>query len=285
MSGKIGVLIIHGMGSQRAGFSTDLRDELRDRLGPMEPRFEWEEIYWANELKEREDELWDCMLQAENAEQQTLDLDWIPIRKFVVHNFGDALAYHRDIRNTGSAYSLVHNVIDTSIHNLNGSLSDPKAPVIVLAHSLGSHMMSNYLWDQQHAKGPPPLTPIPNLLAMVTFGCNIPLFSLAYPVAKPINLPGKGIKKPSLIKASKWLNFLDPDDVLGWPLKPLYEKNLDKLTSQQKKTVARIEDDDINVGSLVTSWNPAAHLGYWTDNDFTKPVSKYLRQVVQALDA
>jgi hypothetical protein len=120
---------------------------------------------------------------------------------------------------------------------------------------------------------------------MVTFGCNIPLFSLAYPVVKPINLPGKGIKKPSLIKASKWLNFLDPDDVLGWPLKPLYEKNLDKLTPQQKKTVARIEDDDINVGSLVTSWNPAAHLGYWTDNDFTKPVSKYLRQVVQALDA
>ena len=97
MSGKIGVLIIHGMGSQRAGFSTDLRDELRDRLGPLEPRFEWEEIYWANELKEREDELWDCMRQAENAEQQTLDLDWIPIRKFVVHNFGDALAYHRDI--------------------------------------------------------------------------------------------------------------------------------------------------------------------------------------------
>lgn len=285
MSGKIGVLIIHGMGSQRAGFSTDLRDELRDRLGPLEPRFEWEEIYWANELKEREDELWDCMRQAENAEQQTLDLDWIPIRKFVVHNFGDALAYHRDIRITGSAYSLVHKVIDTSVGNLNGNLSDPKAPVIVLAHSLGSHMMSNYLWDQQHAKGSPPLTPIPNLLAMVTFGSNIPLFSLAYPVAKPINLPGKGIKKPSLIKASKWLNFLDPDDVLGWPLKPLYEKNLDKLTPQQKKTVARIEDDDINVGSLVTSWNPAAHLGYWTDNDFTKPVSKYLRQVVQALDA
>ena len=89
MSGKIGVLIIHGMGSQRAGFSTDLPDELRDRVGSLEPRFEWEEIYWANELKEREDELWDCMEQAENAEQQTLDLDWIPIRKFVVHNFGD----------------------------------------------------------------------------------------------------------------------------------------------------------------------------------------------------
>ena len=137
----------------------------------------------------------------------------------------------------GSAYSLVHQVIDTSVRNPSGTLNDPKGPIVVLAHSLGAHMMSNYIWDQQHSKGLS-LTPIPTLLAMVTFGCNIPLFSLAYPVAKPINLPGKGIKKPSRTKAAKWLNFLDPDDVLGWPLKPLYGKNLDKLKPEQKKTVA-----------------------------------------------
>jgi len=282
MSRKIGVLIIHGMGSQREGFSTGLREELQDRLGQLESRFEWEEIYWAKELKDREDDLWEWMQKAKNADKQTIDLDWIQIRKFVVHNFGDAIAYHRDMRKPRRAYSLVHKVIDRSVSNLNNKLKDPKAPVIVMAHSLGTHMMSNYIWDQQHGTGLP-FTPIPNLLAMLTFGCNIPLFSLAFPVAKPINLPGEGITEASLKTVSKWLNFLDTDDVLGWPLKPLYEKNLNQLTPKQKKTVRRIVDDDINVGSLVTSWSPAAHTGYWTDNDFTRPVGKYLRQVVQAL--
>jgi hypothetical protein len=278
MSGKIGVLIIHGMGSQREGFSTGLREELQDRLGNLESRFEWEEIYWAKELKDREDVLWEWMQKAKNADNQPIDLDWILIRKFVVHNFGDAIAYHRDMRKSGSAYSLVHKVIDSSVSNLNDKLKDPKAPVIVLAHSLGAHMMSNYIWDQQHGTGLP-FTPIPNLLAMITFGCNIPLFSLAFPVSKPINLPGKGVTNASLKKVSKWLNFLDTDDVLGWPLKTLYQKNLGQLTKEQKATVRRIVDDDINVGSLGTSWNPGAHTGYWTDNDFTRPVAKYLRQV------
>ena len=178
----------------------------------------------------------------------------------MIHNLGDAIAYHRNLGHPESAYSLLHKVIETSVKNLNTKLNDPQAPIIVLAHSLGAHMMSNYIWDQQHGKGLP-LTPIPNLLAMITFGCNIPLFSLAFPEAYPINLPGDGITVASLKAVSKWLNFLDTDDVLGWPLKPLYEKNRTKLSAKQKKTVDRIVDDDINVGSLITSWNPAAHNG------------------------
>ena len=120
---------------------------------------------------------------------------------------------------------------------------------------------------------------------MVTFGCNIPLFSLEFEVATPIDLPGPGVTKPQLRAMARWLNYLDSDDVLGWPLRPLYGKALDKLTPQQKETVARIEDHEINVGSFGTSWNPLSHSGYWTDSDFTKPVAAYLQTVLQALDA
>ena len=197
MSGKIGVLIIHGVGSQRAGFSAGLSDELQDRLRDDQDHFEWEEIFWANKLKDREDILWDCMQKAKNEDQQGIDLDWTTIRKFVIHNFGDAIAYHRDTSQAESAYSLLHRVIESSIKDLNTKLNDPQSPIIVLAHSLGAHMMSNYIWDQQQGSGLR-LTPIPNLLAMITFGCNIPLFSLAFPDAYPINLPGDGITADSL---------------------------------------------------------------------------------------
>jgi len=283
MSGKIGVLIIHGMGRQPEEFSTGLRDELQDRLGNLASRFKWEDIYWAEELEKREKNLWNIMRNAENEDKQPIDLDWVPLRKFVVHYFGDALAYQRDISKPQSAYALIHKLISGSIDTLNNELNDSDAPIIVLAHSLGAHIMSNYIWDQQHDTGLP-FTPIPNLLAMITFGCNIPLFSLAFPVAKPINLPGEGITNPSQIKVSKWQNFLDSDDVLGWPLKPLYKKNLNKLSPKQKKTVSRIVDHEISVGSIFTSWNPGAHTDYWTDDDFTVPVATYLGQVFEALD-
>lgn len=146
-------------------------------------------------------------------------------------------------------------------------------------------MMSNYVWDRQDKEDNASLAPLPNLVAMISFGCNIPLFSLSFAIARPIELPGEGIEKASLKAASKWLNYYDRDDVLGWSLKPLYDKNIDALTEQQKATVARIEDDEINVGGLVTSWNFGAHSRYWTDNDLTKPVAKYLKQLLEALDA
>lgn len=57
MSGKIGVLIIHGMGRQTEEFSDALRDELRNRLGQLASQFKWEDIYWAEELEKREKNL------------------------------------------------------------------------------------------------------------------------------------------------------------------------------------------------------------------------------------
>ena len=287
MSDKIGVLVIHGMGSQRRGFANDLIDEISDRLDDDADSLIWREIYWADALKPREDELWEWMKKAKEPDGSAIALDWQTIREFVIHNFGDAAAYHRDSEEKKGAYSAINGIVSAEVKALKKSLNDADAPMVVVAHSLGAHIMSSYIWDRQHWKSDAPdkLETIPNLAGMVTFGCNIPLFSLAFTLAKPIDFPGKGVKKPALKAAAKWLNYLDRDDVLGWPLKTLYEKNLNKLNMRQKETVARIEDHEINVGSLVTSWNPAAHAGYWTDNDFTRPVGAFLRSVIRAAEA
>jgi hypothetical protein len=285
MTKRIGVLIIHGMGAQKPGFSAGLRDALTGTLANPPERVVWEEIYWAGVLEPRETDLWRVMRTAEEPDGAPIPLDWRSIREFVVHNFGDAIAYHRDQQ--ASAYNDVHAVISRSIHDLNASLGDPGAPIVVMAHSLGSHMMSNYLWDRQHGAGtsPDPLEEIPTLAAMVTFGCNIPLFSLSYRVAKPINLPGPAITNPRVKAASRWLNFLDRDDVLGWPLRPLYAKDLGVLDEAQKGTVERMEDREINVGGAFTAWNPAAHGAYWTDGDFVAPVAGYLDRLFAAMDS
>lgn len=283
---KIGILVIHGMGSQKLGFGNGLEEEVSDRLGGDADSFVWRQIHWADALKEREKELWRCMQTAVEPDGTVISLDWRRAREFVVHNFGDAIAYQRDVPKGSDAYKMVHTIVSSNVKEIGKDLPDAKAPIVVIAHSLGAQIMSDYIWDRQHPQKDTKdkREPIPNLVAMITFGCNIPLFSLGFPLAKPINLPGSGIKKPGLKSAAKWLNFLDRDDVLGWPLKPLYKKNLAKLNKSQKRTVANIEDYEINVGSLGLSWNPGAHAKYWTDNDFTRPVAVYLRGLLRAAE-
>ncbi|NIQ25048.1 MAG: hypothetical protein GTN88_00295, partial [Gammaproteobacteria bacterium] len=71
-------------------------------------------------------------------------------------------------------------------------------------------------------------------------------------------------------KGASWLNFFDPDDVLGYPLKP--------LSPEYRRAVSR--DITINVGGIAASWNPLSHSKYWTDNDFTKPVAKFIDKLL-----
>lgn len=82
---------------------------------------------------------------------------------------------------------------------------------------------------------------------------------------KAVDFPPKKLP-PNLKKKAKWLNFYDPDDVLGYPLKA--------INPEYKKTVTK--DIPINVDGVFSSWNPLAHGEYWTDNDFTKPVAKFI---------
>ena len=142
-----------------------------------------------------------------------------------------------------AAYADIHDVVSGDLRTLKSNLDDPTAPIVVIAHSLGAHIMSNYVWDRQHWKGgADPLEGIHTLVSMISFGCNVPLFSLSFDVARPINLPGRAITRPALKTAARWLNYLDKDDVLGWPMKTLYRKNLAKLTKAQRATVNKIRD-------------------------------------------
>jgi hypothetical protein len=136
--------------------------------------------------------------------------------------------------------------------------------------------MSDYIWDQQkEASLPHPrwtaTERLDNLAGMVTFGCNLPLFSLAYnPVTcfwfPPKTLPSK------LAAVAKWYNLFDPDDVLGFPIKPLSESHYAAVT----------EDIEINAGGLLSSWNPLSHNEYWTDDDLIQPVTELISNIIRA---
>ena len=264
MATKLGVVVIHGMGSQNPDFAEDMIEELNDRvkdLGKNPDTISWKPIYWANILAARQTEY------LRNAKRLG-DLDYIGLRKFMLSAFGDASAYQRVNSGSNSTYKKIHRRVARDIKSLyvTGLQSEPK-PLIVLAHSLGGHIMSNYIWDMQQS-GDPGLSAferMEKLSGIVTFGCNIPFFTFAYDAVKPIEFPPVTLTA-ALKRKAKWLNFYDPDDVLGYPLKA--------INTDYRKVVTK--DIPINVGGVFSSWNPMAHGSYWTDNSFTKPVAKYI---------
>jgi hypothetical protein len=291
MSFKLGVLAIHGMGDQRANFADGMIRELARRiadLGSDPADICWEPVFWADVLETRQTALL-RELSAASA------LRYRDLRHFIVHSLGDAVAYQLvpRARQQVNVYRQIHRRVAECVKRLRRRTregkppSAPDVPLVILAHSLGCHIMSNYVWDVQRAarkkRGTPrtPLERMESLAAIVTFGCNIALFTLAYNDVEPIAFPPrtlgrhfpKGTAPKEIRRAARWVNYYDPDDVLAYPLKP--------LSGAYDRTVSA--DVAINVGSPLASWNPMSHLRYWTDDDFTQPVSDVIHGVLRLL--
>lgn len=274
MEPQIGVLVVHGIGVQKPDFADDFIAEMKDRLGNPATHIQWEPAFWADLLTPLEDELWQKL-------SRNNDLDWITVRKFIINILADAVAYRRGRpSDERDMYGQIHARIQDCLAKLLASLGNPNSPLIVIAHSLGSVIMSDHIWDEQHGKEPGKglgtnaFERMETLAGLATFGSNIPLFTLGLPHIVAIEFPPATL--PDKLKAAaRWLNFFDADDVLGFPLKP--------LSPSYAETVN--EDLLINAGGLFTSWIrfPILSTGQTTisPNQLPNSFAMSLRQIVK----
>ena len=269
MAASIGALIIHGMGSQKPNYSKPtsraINKELQ-KLNAPSGSVAWQEIWWADVLGTAEHDY------LERARQQ-VSLKWLGLRSFVVNALGDAVGYQQPRSQSNSTYDAVHTRVRECVRTLyvDGLAGKPK-PMVVLAHSLGGQVMSNYIWDRQKSDAESRGSEFEDmrwLAGLITFGCNIPLFSFAYEDAPPISFPGDCIPEATRTRA-RWYNFLDADDVLAYPLRAINDNYARAVSA----------DISINVGSPLTSWSPLSHGGYWTDSNFVKPVAKFIHTLI-----
>ena len=277
---KLGVLTVHGMGDQEPDYAAPMIEELHRRIFGDSVSIEdsdiaWEAGYWADDIQKEQDKLWKTLSKNPN-------MSYTKLRRFVVSALGDAVGYQRVGSSNGTRmdyYEKFHQSINESLQNLRGRLGDDDKPLIVIAHSLGSVIMSNYIWDVQKedVKGTP-FERMETLAGFITFGSTIPLFALAYKQRQNILFPPKNIENyfPQMNRGKvkdvvKWINFFDADDVLGYPIGHL------------GPNYGIVEDREISVGGLLTFWNPFSHADYWTDNDFTVPVADAIEGVFRLL--
>lgn len=271
---QVAVAVIHGMGVRDPHFDEGLKQGVfteiqKEGLDPQ--NIHWKPIYWKPVIEKAEDDYW-------NHIQAPLKADvWNGLRYFVVNALGDAAGYHGTNKKGHSAtYHAVQGVIRKDIRALSQTAGG-NCPLIVMAHSLGGIMITDYIWDIQNPakkkyvklKGLSAFEKFETLAGVVTFGSNISLFTFAYNPVQPIEFPyGLYGKDPRC----QWLNYYDPNDVLGFPLKG--------LNKDYAKTVT--QDIQVKVGGIPLQWTPISHLRYWTDPAFVKPVSGFIARFLRS---
>jgi len=300
VAGKVGVIVIHGMGQQESGFAEGLMRRLTGRIPELASQpgvVQFQPVWWAKLLNRRSDELWERMTSRAR-------LDWRRSRIFVLGNLGDAAAYQRLPHQDIDIYREVHELIAQGLATLEAKV-EPNAPVVVIAHSLGTYIISNYIWDRQkdhslsalEARSPdgtelpdgekraadPKLTDfqkLTTLIGIVTYGSNIPVLTLGYQKVEPIDFPKlkelrsrlttlrPDITVDEIRRVARWENFYDRDDVLGWPLQPL---------GDAYETTVR--DQQVNA-SLLFGWTPMSHVAYERDRNVLTPIAKLIRDVL-----
>lgn len=273
---ELAIVAIHGMGKTDEDFDHRLKAVLRDRVGDSRwSRIVWEKVYYQGILQPHQKRLM-------NASMVEGDVDWIKLRKFVLFGFSDAASMESRPSAPNSVYFQIQQIILDTLNRALAGLGDAGKPVIIIAQSLGCQVISNYIWDAQRkveagvfrheAERPIPTNTkegkflrLKTLSHLFTSGCNIPIFIAGLPKEKikPITVDARGW-------SISWQNYYDPDDALGWPLRP--------VNKAYRRTVS--VDKAINVGGLFNAWNPLSHQQYWRDDDFLDPVEDAVRQLV-----
>ncbi len=239
--GEVGVLILHGMGVQKPDYAEGFIGALRKQLKKSEDpsiKVVFKAVHYAP--------VYDHIQKRRAPKLMRASHWWQPIgrlaRKLLIFIFSDATSYR-------GTYVKVHKVVSMALGELQNQIEDG-APIIVATHSMGAIVISDYIYDRQRGiHKDSGFTNFKNLRALITFGCNIPVFEMGHVETVPIDNPTKGKEPPKFV----WTNLYSPFDVLGYPLGKYYDQKPDFV----------IRDIRFYAGGVLTFWNWFSHNAYW----------------------
>jgi len=288
MPRDVAVAFVHGIQATNFDYSEPMqRLILRSIPRKLRSHVKFRSVFWADIVRGRS-QLY--MHQACSATMMTDN----KYRRLVVEGLGDAAAYQKTRNRTNSAYYEIQERINRVLRDAD-SPNDPTRPLIFVAHSLGCHIVSSYLWDINRLKqltdeevalwsdpevsrtvselrSASPFRRLDTVAGIATMGSNMPLFTFTFGPDKvyPIFQEPHSGKRPAfpgaclpddLFSAAKWLNFYSPNDLLGYPMKVL-----NSAYNQEERLI------DVPVwseGRMRALFWPGlfntyrAHLGYW----------------------
>lgn len=297
MTPAIAVALVHGIGDQQADFAGAMMRKLSEAAGrearargAETPTIVQEAVHWSPVVQPRQVEVWRRVHR--NASLN----DALGLREFLVSYASDVVAY-QPTPSSSHVYDAVHAVFAATLKRL-AAKAGPDAPLVVIGHSLGTVIASNYLYDLQaeygpyRRAGPGPMAPAlrealrdatplergETLAQLYTMGSPLALWGVRAHSADPRFDYGAPVRVPAPALATRlpevaasreavgWINFYDRDDILAFPLRELNDAHREGVK----------EDRQVNVGGLLTSRSPLSHQKYWTDDDVTDAIGRSL---------
>ena len=281
----VALITLHGMGETQPDYADELFQRLQQSLSQQAQQLYYNTVYYQDLLEYNEKRVWQALGSR---------LRWSKLRRFMLFGFADAAALEHRKEQPHSLYHYSQLKIARALYLAKQQLSQD-GKLVILAHSLGCHVLSCYLWDAQQAKkgikpaagiwqditryqagisGDTPLSADDiaflrgdRLTALFTTGCNIPIFVAAHAMEQiiPFNKPNNEFV---------WHNYFDKDDVLGWPLADL-----------SPGYAELVDDIEVNAsggffGWLAASWNPLSHNQYWQEQRLLQHLTKKLSALI-----
>ncbi|MEM8773295.1 MAG: hypothetical protein AAGD92_16765 [Pseudomonadota bacterium] len=222
MTKTVAVAVIHGMGIQTRDpylpthvptFSTDLYARVEAELtGAGMRTVAWREIFWQDILQRRQDRYYDRL--------QHSGLVTV-LRKFVMTRLSDAASYRLPSNPSDEVYTEIHGRVRSVLEELREDVAGD-APLVLVAHSLGAHILSNFIYD---AIEKPPyvngFVGFETLSSFITFGTNIPVFLMSIAEDDLCPMAPKVARDWQTGDPAWWLNHYDLHDPLAYPLEML----------------------------------------------------------------
>lgn len=278
---NISVLVVHGVGRQKQDYAVPLikgiKKYFKEEIGNIS-QLKFEAVHWSPTLEKIQNRIF--KVSKESTVRQKYDL----LRELFIYYAGDAIIYQK-MGNQNDYYSDIHRDVAIALTKL-AQKSKKNSILVMLGHSLGSVISSNFLWDALHNPEliisdktiQPHMTPktwnlLDNTAGLFTFGSPLLLWANRYKEPRPVKIPSIKLKGNHPKVKGKWFNVVDPYDVLAYPLQPLNE--------DYKKAVKDIE---LDVGGILSGCTPASHVSYWEDEYFQRYIAKFLAKISKSIN-
>lgn len=235
---KIAVILIHGIGGSDENWAQpviqkleektlrELKNILRDKApASISDVAVMKSVYWKTVLEQPQNDLKNILGKYFGWVVKNLGL-WDSLFKWVYKTFykyknmvislfiGDIVGYMAKEGKIG-----VKEKVDAAMDAIAKDIRQENTPITFVSHSLGTVIASDYIYDKMSAHRVGGVNRMDERFIfsnMFTAGSPIALFSMKFNGPESFNLPVQ-----VETNNGRWVNFIDKDDPIAMPLKPL----------------------------------------------------------------
>lgn len=235
---KLAVVLIHGIGGSNENWAApvikkledktliELRKSLKDKSpATIAEVLAIKSVYWKTALEKPQKDLKNILgtyfgwvirnLNAWDSIFKAVYKQFYKYKNMVITLFiGDIVGYMAKEGKIG-----VVEKINIAINALTNDIGLKDIPITFVSHSLGTVIASNYIFDKMDIHRKDGVNRMDERFIfsnMFTAGSPIALFSMKFSGPESFNLPIQ-VETPS----GRWVNFIDKDDPIAMPLRPL----------------------------------------------------------------